>query len=105
MNMMDRMSTKRLSHSARRTTRGALQSAVAALLLLAFWMPVASDALAQISTAPFLENEGLVVMEAENVPRDPNWQFENIEEGWEEITEDFGRDEQVEAQSLALGLE
>ncbi len=31
--------------------------------------------------------------------------LENIEEGWEEITEDFGRDEQVEAQSLALGLE
>ncbi len=28
----------------------------------------------------------------------------NIEEGWEEITEDFGRDEQVEAQALALGL-
>jgi len=27
----------------------------------------------------------------------------NIEEGWEEITEDFGRDEQVEAQGLALG--
>lgn len=31
--------------------------------------------------------------------------LENIEEGWEEITEDFGRDEQVEAQGLALGLE
>ncbi len=29
----------------------------------------------------------------------------NIEEGWEEITEDFGRDEQIEAQALALGLE
>ncbi|MEM7376592.1 MAG: extracellular solute-binding protein [Pseudomonadota bacterium] len=29
--------------------------------------------------------------------------LENIEEGWEEITEDFGRDEQVAAQSLALG--
>jgi len=28
----------------------------------------------------------------------------NIEEGWEEITEDFGRDEQIEAQALALGL-
>lgn len=28
----------------------------------------------------------------------------NIEEGWEEITEDFGRDEQIEAQKLALGL-
>jgi multiple sugar transport system substrate-binding protein len=28
----------------------------------------------------------------------------NIEEGWEEITEDFGRDEQVAAQALALGL-
>jgi multiple sugar transport system substrate-binding protein len=27
----------------------------------------------------------------------------NIEEGWEEITEDFGRDEQVAAQALALG--
>ena len=27
----------------------------------------------------------------------------NIEEGWEEITEDFGRDEQIEAQGLALG--
>ena len=27
----------------------------------------------------------------------------NIEEGWEEITEDFGRDEQVAAQGLALG--
>lgn len=27
----------------------------------------------------------------------------NIEEGWEEITEDFGRDEQIEAQALALG--
>ncbi len=31
--------------------------------------------------------------------------LENIEEGWEEITEDFGRDEQIEAQALALGLE
>ncbi|WP_235439126.1 ABC transporter substrate-binding protein [Candidatus Rhodobacter oscarellae] len=31
--------------------------------------------------------------------------LENIEEGWEEITEDFGRDEQVEAQALALGSE
>ncbi len=29
----------------------------------------------------------------------------NIEEGWEEITEDFGRDEQVAAQALALGSE
>ena len=29
--------------------------------------------------------------------------LENIEEGWEEITEDFGRDEQVAAQALALG--
>ncbi len=29
----------------------------------------------------------------------------NIEEGWEEITEDFGRDEQIEAQALALGSE
>ena len=28
----------------------------------------------------------------------------NIEEGWEEITEDFGRDEQIAAQALALGL-
>jgi multiple sugar transport system substrate-binding protein len=27
----------------------------------------------------------------------------NIEEGWEEVTEDFGRDEQVAAQGLALG--
>ena len=27
----------------------------------------------------------------------------NIEEGWEEITEDFGRDEQIAAQALALG--
>ena len=31
--------------------------------------------------------------------------LENIEEGWEEITEDFGRDEQINAQALALGLE
>ena len=28
----------------------------------------------------------------------------NIEEGWEEVTEDFGRDEQVASQALALGL-
>ncbi|MCA3575232.1 MAG: extracellular solute-binding protein [Aestuariivirga sp.] len=28
----------------------------------------------------------------------------NIEEGWEKITEDFGRDEQIKAQALALGL-
>lgn len=27
----------------------------------------------------------------------------NIEEGWEDITEDFGRDEQIAAQALALG--
>jgi multiple sugar transport system substrate-binding protein len=27
----------------------------------------------------------------------------NIEEGWEEVTEDFGRDEQIAAQGLALG--
>lgn len=30
--------------------------------------------------------------------------LENIETGWEEITEDFGRDEQIAAQALALGL-
>ena len=30
--------------------------------------------------------------------------LKNIEEGWEKITEDFGRDEQVKAQALALGL-
>lgn len=30
--------------------------------------------------------------------------LKNIEEGWEKITEDFGRDEQIKAQSLALGL-
>ena len=29
--------------------------------------------------------------------------LENIEEGWDEITEDFGRDEQIAAQALALG--
>ncbi|MEC7437712.1 MAG: ABC transporter substrate-binding protein, partial [Pseudomonadota bacterium] len=29
--------------------------------------------------------------------------LENIEEGWEEVTEDFGRDEQIAAQALALG--
>ncbi|MEM7061480.1 MAG: extracellular solute-binding protein [Pseudomonadota bacterium] len=29
--------------------------------------------------------------------------LENIEEGWNEITEDFGRDEQIAAQALALG--
>ena len=29
--------------------------------------------------------------------------LQNIEAGWEEITEDFGRDEQIEAQALALG--
>jgi multiple sugar transport system substrate-binding protein len=29
--------------------------------------------------------------------------LENIEAGWEEITEDFGRDEQIAAQALALG--
>ena len=27
----------------------------------------------------------------------------NIEAGWEEITEDFGRDDQIKAQALALG--
>ena len=30
--------------------------------------------------------------------------LDNIEEGWEEVTEDFGRDEQVASQALALGL-
>ena len=29
--------------------------------------------------------------------------LQNIEAGWEEITEDFGRDEQIKAQALALG--
>jgi multiple sugar transport system substrate-binding protein len=29
--------------------------------------------------------------------------LKNIEEGWEKITEDFGRDEQIKAQALALG--
>ncbi len=29
--------------------------------------------------------------------------LQNIETGWEEITEDFGRDEQIKAQALALG--
>ena len=29
--------------------------------------------------------------------------LENIEEGWDEVTEDFGRDEQIAAQALALG--
>ena len=28
----------------------------------------------------------------------------NIETGWEEITEDFGRDAQIKAQALALGI-
>ena len=28
----------------------------------------------------------------------------NIETGWEEITEDFGRDKQKEALGLALGI-
>ena len=27
----------------------------------------------------------------------------NIEAGWEDITEDFGRDAQIKAQGLALG--
>ncbi len=36
----------------------------------------------QVSTAPFIEADGLVVMEAESVPRPPNWQFENVEEGF-----------------------
>ena len=30
--------------------------------------------------------------------------LENIEEGWEEITEDFGREEQSEIYSLSLGI-
>lgn len=30
--------------------------------------------------------------------------LKNIEEGWEKITEDFGRKEQIKAQALALGL-
>lgn len=30
--------------------------------------------------------------------------LKNIEEGWEKITDDFGRDEQIKAQALALGL-
>jgi len=30
--------------------------------------------------------------------------LENIEEGWDEITEDFGRDEQAEIYSLSLGI-
>jgi multiple sugar transport system substrate-binding protein len=29
--------------------------------------------------------------------------LKNIEAGWEEVTEDFGRDEQIAAQALALG--
>src|SRR5262245_51055 len=29
--------------------------------------------------------------------------LKNIEDGWEKITEDFGRDEQIKAQALALG--
>ncbi|MCX7345414.1 MAG: ABC transporter substrate-binding protein, partial [Alphaproteobacteria bacterium] len=29
--------------------------------------------------------------------------LKNIEAGWEEVTEDFGRDEQIKAQGLALG--
>ena len=29
--------------------------------------------------------------------------LKNIETGWEEITEDFGRDNQIKAQALALG--
>ena len=29
--------------------------------------------------------------------------LKNIEAGWEEVTEDFGRDSQIEAQALALG--
>ena len=29
--------------------------------------------------------------------------LKNIEAGWEEVTEDFGRDEQIKAQALALG--
>jgi multiple sugar transport system substrate-binding protein len=30
--------------------------------------------------------------------------LKNIEAGWEEITEDFGRDKQIAAQKLALGI-
>lgn len=30
--------------------------------------------------------------------------LKNIEAGWEEITEDFGRDNQIKAQALALGI-
>jgi multiple sugar transport system substrate-binding protein len=29
--------------------------------------------------------------------------LKNIEAGWEEVTEDFGRDEQIKAQALAMG--
>ena len=30
--------------------------------------------------------------------------LENIEEGWDEITDDFGRDEQSAIYSLSLGI-
>ena len=56
--------------------------ATAVLVLFASWVQAPTFSVAQTSDAPFLESGSLLVMEAESVPRNSNWQFENTEEGF-----------------------
>ena len=59
------------------------QLAVLVWLVAVFGMLSSTNtALGQLTTAPFIEEEGLIVMEAESVPRSNNWQLESTEEGF-----------------------
>ena len=55
---------------------------LACILVFASWIQAPTHSVAQTSDAPFLESGSLLVMEAESVPRNNNWQFENTEEGF-----------------------
>ena len=57
-----------------------IQTVILGCMLACFVLVSTSHA--QVSTAPFLENDGLVVMEVESVPWNNNWQFETTEPGF-----------------------
>ena len=46
------------------------------------WIGLAMPSFAQLDASPFIEENGLIVMEAESVPRNNNWQFESSEPGF-----------------------
>ena len=85
MNKIDNSVTKSSYEEAFRkevNAYGKMLYGITFLLMLAFWVQVPVVSFAQTSDAPFLESGSLLVMEAESVPRNNNWQFENTEEGF-----------------------